>query len=482
MNNEEYYNESNEGDCDENNEWYYDENNEGYYDGNNEEYYNENNEGNNEEYNYHDIELEYIDTDLELAEENTSLEIEHIEVESNRYLARTDSSNLSEVSQLSTIQCKKRAEKSGDSPVKPFYEVVLVNNVEYWACRHKSCSRTKYKKDGTTSNLWRHLRSKHHISRAMVESKRVKIEKKMGTRTLVEIFSKAAKYSFNYPKQKKLNSNLAAFIVEELQPFSILKSQTLIKIIEDLDSQASVLSKDQLKEILINAEDRVMQSMREHAHDDNEICYISFTTDMWTSDNDDPYIGLTFHWVNGDFQVREMVGEISYLPYPHTAERLANKIIEILNKFQLISKVVYCTADNGANIKSCLRKLKDRYNIFKNFCFGHTLNLVVNDALKRCPEIINIIKKCKDIVSHFSGSPKQKQFLLTAQITMDDWDRLLSVVHDVSTQLTQLIRLAAFFDPRTKDMQIFTDDEKRYTILEAHIEYDELASNDEFKE
>ncbi|CAG8716564.1 11360_t:CDS:1, partial [Dentiscutata erythropus] len=58
---------------------------------------------NNEEYNYHDIELEYIDTDLELVEGNTSLEIEHMEVESNSYLARTDSSNLSEVSQLSTI-------------------------------------------------------------------------------------------------------------------------------------------------------------------------------------------------------------------------------------------------------------------------------------------------------------------------------------------------------------------------------------------
>ncbi|CAG8446829.1 9604_t:CDS:2 [Scutellospora calospora] len=284
MNNEKYYNESNEEDCNKNNEWYYNKNNEGCYDKNNEEYYNKNNEGNNKEYNYYDIELEYIDTDLKLVERNISLEIEHIEVESNSYLARTDSSNLSKVLQLSTIQHKKRAKKSKDSLVKPFYE--------------------------------------------------------------------------------------------------------------DLNSQASVLSKNQLKEILINAKDRVMQSMREHAYNDKKICYISFTTDIWTSDNDD--------------------FKISYLLYPHTAEQLANKIIEILNKFQLISKVVYCTADNGVNIKSCLRKLEDRYNIFKNFCFGHTLNLVVNDVLKRCLKIINIIKKYKDIVSHFSGSPKQKQFLLIA--------------------------------------------------------------------
>ncbi|CAG8732168.1 15713_t:CDS:2, partial [Racocetra fulgida] len=65
--------------------------------------------------------------------------------------------------------------------------------------------------------------------------------------TLVEVFSKSAKYLLNHSKQKKLNNNLAAFITEELQPFS------------DLDPQANILNNDQLKEILINAEDRVLQ-------------------------------------------------------------------------------------------------------------------------------------------------------------------------------------------------------------------------------
>ena len=41
---------------------------------------------------------------------------------------------------------------------------------------------------------------------------------------------------------------------------------------------------------------------------------------------------------------------------------------------------------------------------------------------------------------------------------------------------TRLIRLATFFDPRTKDMQVFTEEEKHYTISEARDEYRELTN------
>ena len=58
----------------------------------------------------------------------------------------------------------KKIERPGGSPVKPFFETKLINNIEYWFCRHKSCTRVKYLKDGSTSNLWRHMRNRHHIS------------------------------------------------------------------------------------------------------------------------------------------------------------------------------------------------------------------------------------------------------------------------------------------------------------------------------
>src|SRR5207253_1475187 len=102
------------------------------------------------------------------------------------------------------------------------------------------------------------------------------------------------------------------------------------------------------------------------------------------------------------------------------AECLLNKIVKILDNFKLKNITVCSTVDNRLNIKSCLEKLEQRYSMYKVFCFGYTLQLAINDALKEYPKITNLIKKCKDIVSHFSGSPKQKQFLLEVQMEIED--------------------------------------------------------------
>ncbi|CAG8469617.1 17840_t:CDS:2 [Racocetra fulgida] len=340
--------------------------------------------------------------------------------------------------QFLTENLQSKTTKTNGSPVKPFYKVTKFDGVKFWICRHKNCSRVKYKKDGTTSNLWRYLRNKHHILRALVESNRVKIELNNGVdcefyvipestqTTLVQKFNKVGKYSLNNPIQKRLDSNVAALIVEDLHSFSILQSHAFRRVIEGLDSRVNILSNDRLKEMLINAEDRILQNMREYTYNDNEICYVSFTTDM------------------------------------------------------LRNKTICGTIDNGSNIKSCLGKLEQKYSIMKVFCFGHTLQLAINDALKGCPEITNLIKKCKDLVSHFSGSLKQKQFLLEAQIQMDEWDKLLFVIQDVSTcwnfTFYLLKRLTVLKVVIYKYKSLLVEANESYTL--KHYEKKELLSSD----
>ncbi|CAG8629593.1 9985_t:CDS:2, partial [Racocetra fulgida] len=294
------------------------------------------------------------------------------------------------------------------SAVRLFYSVDEIDDVEVWVCHHKSCApKVKYQKDGSTSNLWRHLRNKHHISRAMVEGGCIKVVSK---------------------------------------------------------DDANILSIDRLNENLINAKDKILQNIHEYALDDTEICYISFTTDI----------------------------NILRLPYPHTAECLLNKIINILDSLHLKNKTVCSIVDNGSNIKLCVKRLEQKYNISKIFCFGHTLQLAINNALKNCPEIINLIKKYKDIVLHFSGSPKQKQFLLTAQMKIEDWDKYKSLLVETNEnislrsyedkelssddwdEITELVILLRLYE-------IFKNHEQQQAISEARTEYEELASNYELE-
>ncbi|CAG8732506.1 17865_t:CDS:2, partial [Racocetra fulgida] len=293
--------------------------------------------------------------------------------------------------------------------------------------------------------------------------------------TITQAFDNIKKYAFNHPKQKKLNNNIAAFIVEDLQLFAVLRSQAFKRVIERLDIQANIPSIDHLKEIFINSEDKILKKIREYAINNTEISSISFTTDMWTLDNGDPYIELMLHWINSNFQIKEIIGNISYLPYPHTAKCLFNKIIEILDNLQLKNVTVCGTIDNGSNIKSCLEKLERKYELSLNDWDKITklvkllyLYEVISKklsgsqylTLSQAWFVINFIKvKFDCAITNYTDIQNFRNFLYESIQT-----RFL--------EPTKPIRLAAFFDPRTKDMQIFIKENKKLTISEALTEYE----------
>ncbi|CAG8779136.1 5263_t:CDS:2 [Cetraspora pellucida] len=319
------------------------------------------------------------------------------------------------------------SEFSSGSPVKPFFKTELINNTEFCVCHHK-------------------------VYKAMIESGRVKIITKDNDKfefsimaessqsTIIQVLNKIKKYPFNHPKQKKLNSNTAAFIVEDLQPFS---------------------------ELLINSEDKILKNIHEYAIDDNEI------------NNGDPYIGLTLHWINDNFQIKEIIGTISYLPYPYTAECLLNKIVEILDSLKLKNITVCGTVDNRSNIKSCLEKLDRKYGIYKyklllveandnNLLKNYEEKELLSDDWDKVTELVKLLHPYEIISKKLSGL--QYPTLLQA------WFAITFIKTKLNCVKTNDTNLAAFFDPRTKDMPIFTKNERSHTILEACVEF-ELNSN-----
>ncbi|CAG8811895.1 17831_t:CDS:1, partial [Racocetra fulgida] len=193
------------------------------------------------------------------------------------------SSTLSQTGNQPLIKKWKKIKRTGGSSVKIFYNTAVINNTEYSVCCYKICiQQIKYVKDGSTLNLWRHLRNKHHISRAIVEDGRIKVVKnnnkyefvvmpESSQSAITQTLNKIKKYSSNNLKQKNLDNNIVAFIVEELQPFLIIYSRAFKRIIEELDIQANILNNDCLKDILINSEDKVLRNLREYVNDSAEI-------------------------------------------------------------------------------------------------------------------------------------------------------------------------------------------------------------------
>ncbi|CAH0717193.1 unnamed protein product, partial [Brenthis ino] len=134
---------------------------------------------------------------------------------------------------------------------------------------------------------------------------------------------------------------------------------------------------------------------------ENDVKSICITVDIWSTMTNDSMMAITGHYIS------ETTSELKYclldcipLEESHSAKNLARLIKEICDEWNLSNKVLLAVTDNGSNIKNAIEKEL----AWKHFpCYSHTLNLIVNDALKS-EDITLIINKVKIIVKQFKQS------------------------------------------------------------------------------
>lgn len=134
--------------------------------------------------------------------------------------------------------------------------------------------------------------------------------------------------------------------------------------------------------------------------------YCALTTDCWTSRNNESYITVTCHGISNDWSALSYNLATEIMPDRHTAEHLREKIEEIMEAFNLMSKVVGIVHDNAANIVAAVRSMKEE----SICCFAHTLQLIINNSLNRT-QVNEILYKCSLMVGHFKHSPIAEQCL-----------------------------------------------------------------------
>ena len=95
----------------------------------------------------------------------------------------------------------------------------------------------------------------------------------------------------------------------------------------------------------------------------------------------------------------------------HNAEHIAAELKKVTNHWGITHKVVAIVTDNASNMVAAV-KITGWTHIH---CFAHTLNLVVQEAIKNDPTLLLIKKKCKDIVTFFHQSVNAAEKLRVVQ-------------------------------------------------------------------
>jgi len=148
---------------------------------------------------------------------------------------------------------------------------------------------------------------------------------------------------------------------------------------------------------------------------ENHAVSVNLTTDLWTAQNRQGYIGVTCCFLDENFQLHELVLTVTYVRYPHTADHISDTLLELLDLWMLREKVNVITTDNGANMKRAIKDMSEiSHNITWQPCTAHTLQLVVGKGLA-CVKLL--VLRAKRLIDFFMR-PKQSERLENIQINI----------------------------------------------------------------
>ena len=131
--------------------------------------------------------------------------------------------------------------------------------------------------------------------------------------------------------------------------------------------------------------------------------YVAFTTDMWTSEDNDAYLGLSCHYSTENFELVSLCLAVEHFTGRHTGANIASCLKQILSNYSIDQAAVSAViTDNASNMDLALHlgEWSSRH------CFGHTLQLAIDDSIKMSPDMQEMIKSAKAIVAFYNCSTK----------------------------------------------------------------------------
>ncbi|CAI5990663.1 unnamed protein product [Closterium sp. NIES-64] len=171
---------------------------------------------------------------------------------------------------------------------------------------------------------------------------------------------------------------------------------------------------------------RDIQAYREAAREDMRQLLVgdglagrmSLTFDIWTSENNVAFMGVTAHYVTSDFQLKQAVIDFRELKGSHTGDLIADELEEVLWEWGLEKMLFAVTCDNTENNSRAMRLLAgvpdarsgsrprhppllSRWRHFR--CMAHVVNLAVQAALK-VDEVAEPLKRLRDVANYIGWS------------------------------------------------------------------------------
>ncbi|XP_040268114.1 zinc finger BED domain-containing protein 4 [Bufo bufo] len=228
------------------------------------------------------------------------------------------------------------------------------------------------------------------------------------------------KFSDSHPVAKKITSLVAEMIALDLQPYSFVDNVGFNRLLEYLQPQYSLpspmyFSRTAIPDMYENVKHIIVSHLKEA-----ESGVIHFTAGIWMSSQTREYLTLTAHWVTFDSSFK-----------PHSEDYHCSALLHVSQ--------IDCDY-NGLSVQKHLEYLweswitsyglqigitvTDNHSIGKTLnesdhssveCFGHTVDLIVNEAIKSQRMVQNLLSIARKICERVHRSTKAKEKLAEFQ-------------------------------------------------------------------
>jgi len=296
--------------------------------------------------------------------------------DSDRTIEQERQSNIPVVTQKSkTKKC---------APIRQHLEELMDS-----VCICKIC-RNKWGANTLLSTITRHFEKKHHHT-----------FKELRQTTLN--FTRPAPYS-TVDKRcvESLDHDLLQWIVTSQQPFSVTEEVSFTKLISNLDPRYKIPCHQTVSANIQNEFDLARINIKDVFKANRS--KFALTLDVWTAYTQQPFLGITIHWVDTEWVMKTLLLDLILLHESHTGEYLGEKVLELVEDLAIKERLIGFTADNASNNQTCQRYLR-RFTS-PNFMYiryaAHVLNLAVKEGQKN---YVSQIKKARRFCNKIKYSP-----------------------------------------------------------------------------
>ncbi|KAM8972088.1 zinc finger BED domain-containing protein 4 [Pelodytes ibericus] len=224
----------------------------------------------------------------------------------------------------------------------------------------------------------------------------------------------------SHPVAKKITSLVAEMIALDLQPYSFVNHVGFNRLLEYLQPQyalppASYFSTTAIPDMYENVKQIISSHLKEA-----EGGVIHFTAGIWMSSQTREYLTLTAHWVTFDSSLRPQSSDYHCQALLHVSQIDCDyngisiqKHLEYLWESWITSfglKMGITVTDNHS-----IGKTLNESEHSSVQCFGHTVDLIVNEAIKSQRMIQNLLSIARKICERVHRSTKAKEKLAELQ-------------------------------------------------------------------